>query len=679
MASQKSIPLQVPIKGLRQEIGPDLLDNLETPKCLNVHEVKNDIVTRPGLSDFGPNDISLRLFLYYDANDDSQYGLRINTNDNIKLAQSVTTAGAARTVNSIKLKLKRNGTITAGKVVYVTVESDSSGTPSGTPVTNGTSANVLCTAISGTAGWIEFTFATAMTLSVSTKYWIVLQGDYDVSGTNYIEWKIDSGGSSYTDGDAFIFDSSWISAGAGIDFMFRMYRDSSAVMLLDTFYLRAGGSYFIKATIDRLFKWNTGTSAWDDISGYLAVNLFTGTVDDAFCSDTYPGTDTFLVTNYANNIKKWTGSGNCADLGGTPPRAKYLKVYKNRLFLGYVYAGGADQPQRVDWSEVGDIEDWTGGSVGYHLFYENIDSVTGLSLLQDYLVVAKERSMYLGYPVTTTDYFEFNQRVNGLGPVNGNLVGELGGRLLFMSWEDLLSFDGINARSICDDLIKKEFFETIDPNTITRSFSIIMEEVDEWHIFVPSVGASYPDTEWVYNYKRGTFYKYNQGTAVTCAGWYVLDTSVTIANLVGTIQEQIWRFGDRTISGVNLINVLGTYSGLTYRVDYAIDTDDGVAVESYIDTKDFFFLNDSQKRIRGRVLEFSLKGIGTRVDLYYSKDEGASYHFLKTFTLNGSWNERTTNFRLDAENIRWRLYKNGIGQNFRIRQISFRVMPGGRL
>lgn len=670
--------IQVPVKGLRKQLGPNLIDEIETPECKNVHEVDQEIYNSPGLSDFGPNDDSLKLYLYYDTGDDSQLGLRINTNDNIKLAQSITTGAASRTSNKIKLKLKRNGTITAAKKVYVTIEADSTG-PAGTPITNGTSADVLCTAITGTAGWIEFTFTTAFTLTASTKYWIVLQGDYDVSGTNYIEWEIDNGSSPYTDGDAYIYDSSWASAGADKDFMFKMYRDTTTIMLQDTFYLRGGSSFFMVCTLDRCFRYNSTSNIWVDLTGSLASMLFTGTVDDGFCSDTYPGDDLWLVTNYINTIRKWGGSGLLLVLGGSPPRCKYLKIYKDVLFAGYCYYGSEDQPQLVMWCDTGALETWTGGASGSKLFYESIDFLSGLGLLKDFLVVYKERSIYLGYSVTTSSYFDFDLRLSGVGPMNQDLIAELGNMLLFVSWEDIYIWDGTNSKSICSDRIKREFFSTMDPDNSLRSFSIVEEEVAEWHIFVPAMGDEHCSIEWIYNYDRDTWFKAKRPTQVTCAGWYVLDSTVAIEDLVGTIDQQTWRLGDRTVSGLISINVLATVNGELFKVDYNTAEDDGAAIESWIDTKDFTFTDEEGIRIRGHISEFFLEGAGNMVDLYTSTDAGVSYQLRKAFTLSGDYGVRHYPLRINAEMIRFRLYKYQVGGNFRIRQIGFRVAQGGRL
>ncbi len=58
---------------------------------------------------------------------------------------------------------------------------------------------------------------------------------------------------------------------------------------------------------------------------------------------------------------KWTGSGNIAALGGTPPSACKAFSVNNRVFA---YGNSATNPQRISWSALGNAEDWTGTGSG---------------------------------------------------------------------------------------------------------------------------------------------------------------------------------------------------------------------------------------------------------------------------------------------------------------------------
>lgn len=111
--------------------------------------------------------------------------LRAGATTNVKLGVEFTQSGA-RSVKRIALQLKNPGTITAGKILTLTLNADNSSAP-GTVL--GTAATVLCSDVPAAYGWVTFTFATPVDLADATLYHIVLAGDYDVHADNCIFWR----------------------------------------------------------------------------------------------------------------------------------------------------------------------------------------------------------------------------------------------------------------------------------------------------------------------------------------------------------------------------------------------------------------------------------------------------------------------------------------------------------
>ncbi|MDQ7027564.1 MAG: choice-of-anchor R domain-containing protein, partial [Anaerolineae bacterium] len=120
----------------------------------------------------------------------------VTSNDS--LAQGVQVSSVTN-VKSVKLWLRKSGT-PAGNLT-VKIETDSSGSPSGTVVTNGTSATVAASSLATSYGWIEFTFSTPPSLSASTQYHLVLETTDTQSNTNYVEWGADGSSPSYASGE----------------------------------------------------------------------------------------------------------------------------------------------------------------------------------------------------------------------------------------------------------------------------------------------------------------------------------------------------------------------------------------------------------------------------------------------------------------------------------------------
>lgn len=139
----------------------------------------------------------------FDSVGDQDIPLRNNAADNVKLSVAYTQSGA-RQVKRIGLMLKQKGAIAAGKNIWLTIEADNAGAPSGTPLA--TSSLVEAASVGAAYASVPFTFATPLNLEDSTLYHVVLQGDYTAGATNQIQWRAATVAS---DGNAEVYDTSW--------------------------------------------------------------------------------------------------------------------------------------------------------------------------------------------------------------------------------------------------------------------------------------------------------------------------------------------------------------------------------------------------------------------------------------------------------------------------------------
>lgn len=135
-----------------------------------------------------------------------------------KLAQSFQ-VGTAGLLEAVSITLSRAGAV-SGRV-WVTIEADSAGAPSGTPLA--TSDKLYADQIATGVGYVRLLFRTQPTLATSTTYWLVLQGDYTRSDTVFIGWSgVAAGG--YANGSAQQYNGTAWSAATGVgDFQFYTY------------------------------------------------------------------------------------------------------------------------------------------------------------------------------------------------------------------------------------------------------------------------------------------------------------------------------------------------------------------------------------------------------------------------------------------------------------------------
>lgn len=131
----------------------------------------------------------------YNETGDTDKALNKETSGKTKIAVQFTQSGA-RSIKRVALRLKKTGTIASDKLLTLTIETDSSGAPSGTAL--GT-ATILANSVGATYDWYDFVFTAPVDVANSTVYHLVLTSNYTKSDTNYISWRgltVASGGNA---------------------------------------------------------------------------------------------------------------------------------------------------------------------------------------------------------------------------------------------------------------------------------------------------------------------------------------------------------------------------------------------------------------------------------------------------------------------------------------------------
>lgn len=152
-------------------------------------------------------------------------GSQVIDNTNTKAGQKLTAATYGSPVGFVRLKLQRVGTL-ASATLKVTIEEDSAGAPSGTPITNGTSATLAASVISNSEGQMRgFTFVNPPLLDKAKTYWLVLQFDTTtgVDGSNNVVWSHDGNVSGYS--GAYTYAGSWSALAGSKAYVFDAYDD----------------------------------------------------------------------------------------------------------------------------------------------------------------------------------------------------------------------------------------------------------------------------------------------------------------------------------------------------------------------------------------------------------------------------------------------------------------------
>src|SRR5690606_6638888 len=115
-------------------------------------------------------------------------------------------------------------------------------------------------------------------------------------------------------------------------------------------------------TAEKLYRLNTAGGAWEDVSKAGDYSTSTDPLDVwSFASFG----ERVIATNFTDPVQSFVmgSSTDFADLGGSPPKAKYAQTIQagglSFLMLGYVNdASDGIVPQRVHWSAVNNPADW---------------------------------------------------------------------------------------------------------------------------------------------------------------------------------------------------------------------------------------------------------------------------------------------------------------------------------
>lgn len=99
----------------------------------------------------------------------------------------------------------------------------------------------------------------------------------------------------------------------------------------------------------------------------------------------------------ASVAKKWTGSGNVADLGGTPPNPmKIMAVWNNRVWA--VSANTVGDLVTIEYCTLGDAEDWTDtdpvSGAGFIEMVTGADKITAIVGHRERLIIFREYSIW---------------------------------------------------------------------------------------------------------------------------------------------------------------------------------------------------------------------------------------------------------------------------------------------
>lgn len=328
-----------------------------------------------------------------------------------------------------------------------------------------------------------------------------------------------------------------------------------------------GTPHVFAASTTRIYKLINGVLTDRSKSGGYS----TGT------SDTWSHTiygNMLIATNNADPIQKLTDifSGTFADLGGTPPLAKFVCMFKDHLFLGGTTESGTFYSRRVFRSKQGDPENWAVDSATGCGFYDLPswgENITGMVVNGDYLFVYMNNSIWMISFIGPPLWFAYNKIYDGTSALGQGCIANIGNSInIVLTPSDVLKVSGgivsslgVGIRSVLKDI--NQAFPNRITNVVDKERRLII-----WAY--PTTGSTdgMPDRLLIYNYEEDRFTSAN--LSLYCVGDLTvggttldgLDTMFpTFDSVKLSFDSNLWSLNTPSIGGIDQFKYVSTFSG----------------------------------------------------------------------------------------------------------------------
>jgi hypothetical protein len=400
---------------------------------------------------------------------------------------------------------------------------------------------------------------------------------------------------------------------------------SGGVMGLFQWTKDNGTSTLVAVTQDRTYYY-TG-SAFSEIQD----TDFTGGPADQF--DLLPffdtsGNEILVISNGIDSIRKWSGSGDIAVLGGSPVKAKYLEVYKNYLFLANMQGSPTD-PRQLVFSDLGNGEIWP--AENYVNLYSTSDAIIRPKILRDSLVIYKEKSIsVLDYTGGELIFRLRENLINGLGLIGSRAVhiSPFGTEVHYFIGSDLemYKFDLIERTPLGSNV--SAVLSNLDPATINGICAVKSDEYDKliWAFNGRGQTGNYDllildlktNSWWIHEGEANRIFSVAEGKRTSSLTW-------------DTIPQDAWDSWDYplgwdSVDAGNSNSMLVLFGCADGRVRYwaaGVD-DDGTDLDSMF-VYPFDFLDGNQetlKQVNKLFVEVANEGSGTiKVEVFANNND----------------------------------------------------------
>lgn len=405
---------------------------------------------------------------------------------------------------------------------------------------------------------------------------------------------------------------------------------------------------------------------------------FTGDEDNRFSITNL--IETLVVTNGVDAPFKITSGPTHEALtlslsSGAITTSEVVLAFKDHVLYMNNTENAADTPQRVSWTNIGTVDDLTGGTAGFEDLVDNEEWILAAAILsRNEAVIYKEHSIVLCTWVGGFNPFRFKTMNTDVSIFSKESLLIMSNGHVALGPDGLYAYAGGKDIQFIDDDVKRVLYDAIDRTYEARTFIIHDTENDEIQFWVP-VADTIPDEGYTHNLKKNNWHV--KCRSISGFGYYETQTSLTIGDLVGTIGEQNFTFGSSLTRSSTPIILVGDDNGKVYKLDEASLNNAGVAIPNEIQSIDFVLPDRPEyMNMHMRIDQLKIEASGQSVTCKWSGDGGLTFNATQgagtnTISLSSVYNDYQQDFEANVKKIRFQFTNSIISSGFKIRYFGF--------
>lgn len=328
--------------------------------------------------------------------------------------------------------------------------------------------------------------------------------------------------------------------------------------------------------------------------------------------------------------------------------AKFLYVFENHLWLGYVKINSSTYPRANYWSDIGDVDSdtaWNSGDAGgwngelnpSTAILPGSDFQSGFGEIEGSLIIFKEKSIHQVWIVTTDDVWNAQKISHVIGTSSpDSIVRDANGNLYFLASD--MTFREIRLGNVSEPLAP--MVRQLEPSLLSGVRSTFIGSLQEvWWAVPAMIGRTSPTANnalFQYSIKDSSWQV--SDIAVSAFGAYIRQTAYTWDTLpYPTWEDWGGTWDDPYESAGHVIDLVSDYSGYAWAA-HVSGNDAGSAFSAYFELGTDF-ANGSAAGLYKVLLEmrFLLEALGSTETATISISvDGGDYATIGTVPLYGN-------------------------------------------